>query len=88
MHLNAHINPSPAYAMAMGEAIQNNNEGLALKRSGNYEAAEQKYLKALDLKLKHIGENTITTAEPQRPRRALHRHEQAGRRREASRTRR
>lgn len=62
MHFNAHVNPSPSYAMAMGEAIQNNNEGLALKQSGNYEAAEQKYLKALDLKLKHIGENAITTA--------------------------
>lgn len=48
--------------MAMGEAIQNNNEGLALKRSGQYEAAEKKYLRALDLKLKHVGENEITTA--------------------------
>ena len=61
-HLNTHINPTPAYAMAMSEAIQNNNEGLALKRSGQYAAAEQKYLKALDIKLKHIGEKTITTA--------------------------
>jgi len=62
MHVNAHVNPSPTYAMAMGEAIQNNNEGLALKQRGMYEAAEQKYLRALDLKLTHIGENTITTA--------------------------
>ena len=62
MHFNAHVNPSPAYAMAMGEAIQNNNEGLALKQSGMYEAAEKKYLKALNLKLTHIGENAITTA--------------------------
>ncbi|KAF9786957.1 hypothetical protein BJ322DRAFT_689829 [Thelephora terrestris] len=62
MHINTHFNPSPAYAMAMGEAIQNNNEGLALKQSGNYEAAEKKYLKALDLKLKHVGKNEITTA--------------------------
>ena len=62
MHVNTHINPTPAYAMAMGEAIQNNNEGLALKQRGMYEAAEQKYLRALDLKLKHIGENAITTA--------------------------
>jgi tetratricopeptide (TPR) repeat protein len=62
MHFNAHINPSPTYAMAMGEAIQNNNEGLALKQSGMYDAAEQKYLKALDLKLKNVGENAITTA--------------------------
>jgi len=62
MHINTHINPTPAYAMAMGEAIQNNNEGLALKGRGMYEAAEQKYLRALDLKLTHIGENTITTA--------------------------
>jgi len=62
MHLNTHVNPSPAYAMAMGEAIQNNNEGLALKQSGQYAAAEQKYLRALDLKLNHIGENAITTA--------------------------
>lgn len=62
MHINTHINPTPAYAMAMGEAIQNNNEGLALKQSGQYQAAEQKYLKALDIKLKNIGENTITTA--------------------------
>ena len=62
MHFNAHINPTPAYAMAMGEAIQNNNEGLALQQSGMYEAAEQKYLRALDLKLTHVGENAITTA--------------------------
>jgi tetratricopeptide (TPR) repeat protein len=62
MYFNAHINPSPAYARAMGEAIQNNNQGLALKQSGQYEAAEKKYLKALDLKLKHIGETAITTA--------------------------
>ena len=62
MHVNTHVNPTPAYAMAMGEAIQNNNEGLTLKQSGQYQAAEQKYLKALDIKLKHIGENAITTA--------------------------
>jgi len=62
IHLNTHVNPSPAYAMAMGEAIQNNNEGLALKQNGRYEAAEQKYLRALDLKLNHVGENAITTA--------------------------
>ena len=62
MHFNAHINPSPNYALAMGEAIQNNNEGLALKQRGMYEDAEKKYLKALDLKLTHIGENAITTA--------------------------
>lgn len=48
--------------MAMSEAIQNNNEGLALKQSGQYEAAEKKYLKALDLKLNYIGKNAITTA--------------------------
>lgn len=62
VHVSTHVNPTPAYAMAMGEAIQNNNEGLALKQSGQYEAAERKYLKALDIKLKHIGENAITTA--------------------------
>ena len=62
MHFNAHVNPSPTYAMAMGEAIQNNNEGLALKQSGQYEAAEQKYLRALDIKLNHIGRTAITTA--------------------------
>lgn len=62
VHVNTHVNPTPAYAMVMGEAIQNNNEGLALKQSGMHEAAEQKYLRALDLKLKHIGENAITTA--------------------------
>ena len=62
MHVTTHINPTPAYAMVMTEAVQNNNEGLALKESGQYEAAEKKYLKALDLKLKHIGENAITTA--------------------------
>ena len=62
MHLNTHVNPTPAYAMAMGEAIQNNNEGLALKQSGQYAAAEQKYLRALEIKLNHIGENAITTA--------------------------
>ena len=62
MHINTHVNPTHAYAVAMGEAIQNNNEGLALKQSGQYAAAEQKYLKALDLKLKHVGENAITTA--------------------------
>jgi tetratricopeptide (TPR) repeat protein len=62
MYSTTQINPTPAYAMAMNEAIQNNNEGLALKQSGQYEAAEKKYLKALDLKLRHIGENEITTA--------------------------
>lgn len=61
-HVITHVNPTPAYAMVMTEAIQNNNQGLALKESGKYEAAEKKYLKALDLKLKHIGENAITTA--------------------------
>lgn len=59
---SVHINPTLASGMAMDEAIRNNNEGLALKESGQYEAAEKKYLKALDLKLRHIGENEITTA--------------------------
>ena len=62
MHLNTHVNPNAAYTTALGEAIQNNNEGLALKQSGQYAAAEQKYLRALELKLNHIGENAITTA--------------------------
>ncbi len=62
VHTNTHVNPTPAYAMALGEAIQNNNEGLALMQSGQYQAAEQKYLRALDIKLKHIGEDAITTA--------------------------
>ncbi len=48
--------------MAISEAVRNNNEGLALKENEQYEAAEEKYLKALDLKLKYIGENTVTTA--------------------------
>lgn len=61
-HLVAHLNASPAYTTALDEAVKNNNEGLALKESGRYEAAEKKYLKALDLKLKHIGETAITTA--------------------------
>ena len=62
MYKNIHINPTSAYKMAMREAVQNNNEGLALKRGGQYEVAEKKYLKALDLKLRYIGENQITTA--------------------------
>jgi tetratricopeptide (TPR) repeat protein len=62
MYARAHINPTPAYSMAMMEAIQYNNEGLALRQSRQYEAAEEKYLKALDLKLRHVGENEITTA--------------------------
>ena len=61
-HHITHVNPTPVYTMALGEAIKNNNEGLALRQSGQYQAAEQKYLRALDLKLKHIGENAITTA--------------------------
>ena len=62
MYTNAHINPSPGYALALSEAIQNNNEGLALKQRGQYQAAENKYLKALDLKLRFIGKDAVTTA--------------------------
>ena len=62
MFLNAHINPSASYALALPETVQNNNEGLALKQRGQYDAAEKKYLKALDLKLRYIGEDAITTA--------------------------
>lgn len=62
MYPNTHVNPTPEYAKALTEAIQNNNQGLALKESGQYEAAEKKYLRALDLKLNHIGEKAITTA--------------------------
>ncbi|KAF9654353.1 hypothetical protein BDM02DRAFT_3182158 [Thelephora ganbajun] len=62
MHVNTYVDPTPAYQMAMGEAIQNNNTGLVLKQRGSYEAAERKYLKALNIKLKHAGENAITTA--------------------------
>lgn len=61
-HVNTHVNPTISYSIALEEAIQNNNNGLALKESGQYQAAEQKYLRALDLKLKYIGENAITTA--------------------------
>lgn len=43
--------------MVTEEAITNNNEGLALKQSGQYEAAEKKYLK-----LKHVGETAVTAA--------------------------
>jgi len=61
-YLNTHVNPSLTYAMALSEAVRNNNEGLTLSKNGQYEAAEEKYLTALNLKLRYIGENTITTA--------------------------
>ena len=62
MYATAHINPDSDYASAQLEAAQNNNEGLDLMQRGQYQAAETKYLKALDLKLRYIGENAITTA--------------------------
>jgi tetratricopeptide (TPR) repeat protein len=61
-YFDMQINPSPIYAAAKMQAIQYNNEGLALKERGQYDAAEKKYLKALDLKLMHVGQNEITTA--------------------------
>jgi len=48
--------------MAREEATQCNNQGLALERSGQYHAAEQKYLRSLEIKLRHFGENSVTTA--------------------------
>lgn len=62
MYTNTHVNPTPAHMAVMPEYGQNNREGLALKERGMYEAAEQKYLRALDLKLTHVGENAVTTA--------------------------
>ena len=62
MFSTAHINPSASYALALPEAAQNNNEGLALMQRGQYDAAEKKYLKALDLKIRYNGEDAITTA--------------------------
>jgi len=62
MYSETHINPSQEYAAALTEAIQLNNQGLALHKAGQNEAAEALYLKALNLKLKYIGKDEITTA--------------------------
>ena len=47
---------------AREEAAQCNNQGLALEQSGQYHAAEQKYLRSLEIKLQHFGENSLITA--------------------------
>lgn len=60
-YLKTSINPSLTFAAAASASTQLQNEGLALEQSGQYVAAENKYLESLDLKLKYIGANKTTT---------------------------
>jgi len=60
--MGSHPNPTLAFTLASIEAVHNHNEGVDLAAEGQYEAAEQRYLKALDIKIKTMGEDAISTA--------------------------
>jgi len=61
-YVNTTTVTNPTTFMAREEATQCNNQGLALRQSGQYDAAEQKYLRSLEIKLQHFGENSVNIA--------------------------
>jgi len=60
--MGSYSKPTPAFTLALIEAVLNHNEGVDLAAEGQYEAAEQRYLKALDIKIKTMGKDAISTA--------------------------
>lgn len=62
MNLNVHPNPSAQQVRALNRGAQLNNEGLALRRAGDLEGAENKDLEAIRVKEGAFGSSHITTA--------------------------
>ena len=60
--MSTHSNPTPAFCLASLQSVDNHNDGVDLAAIGQYGAAEQAYLKALELKHKTIGEDSVSTA--------------------------
>ncbi|OBZ78943.1 hypothetical protein A0H81_01107 [Grifola frondosa] len=56
------VNPSAAATLALSEGINLNNEAQRLVREGNFQAAELKHLRAIELKERGLGLDHITTA--------------------------
>ena len=54
--------PTLAFAFASADAVFFHNEGVDLAAIGRYGAAEQSYLKSLEIKNKILGEDAISTA--------------------------
>ena len=60
--MTTHDNPTPAFFLASLQSVDNHNDGVDFAAIGQYGAAEQAYLKALELKHKTIGEDAVSTA--------------------------
>src|SRR5438270_7200670 len=60
--MSSHSMPTLAFTLASIESVHYHNEAVDLAALGLYGAAEQRYLKALEIKTKTIGENAISTA--------------------------
>ena len=60
--MDSHSKPTLAFTLASIEAVHNHNEAVDLSAKGQYGAAEQKYLKSPEIKIKTISENAILTA--------------------------
>ena len=60
--MTKHSNPTPSFFLASLQSVDNHNDGVDLAAIGQYGAAEQAYLKAIELKHKTIGEDAVSTA--------------------------
>lgn len=60
--MSTHSNPTRASFFDLLKSVDNHNDGVDFAAIGQYGAAEQAYLKALELKHKTIGEDSVSTA--------------------------
>ena len=54
-HMNIQVNPTAMQAVATAEATRLQNEALALERMGDYAGAEQRYLRAIEIRNQAFG---------------------------------
>jgi tetratricopeptide (TPR) repeat protein len=59
---HAYVNPSPSQAAGITSAVQLNNEAGRLERMGDLNSAEKKYLEALGIKTRVMGEKSTGVA--------------------------
>ncbi|KAL4260091.1 polyprenol kinase family protein [Pleurotus pulmonarius] len=62
MFANIQFNPTPSAAMATFEGIDLNNQAYQAKVRGDFTEAERLYLRAIEVKERHLGPSAITTA--------------------------
>lgn len=61
-HMNLQINPNAMQAVGTAEATRLQNEGIALERLGDYAGAEQRFLRAIEIRNQAYGPDNTYVA--------------------------